>query len=147
MTGQGAYAIRGKELAIGRELEIGSALGDSSSPAISGHWVVWLSHTGDAWSIQARDIAAMSDPVTLVRRVGQAHFSTQPPRIAGDRIGWLESVDDTTRIKTTWNWQLFTCQVSNCTATVAAEGKQSSFVPGTYDIGGDVAVTMRTMRD
>ena len=50
----------------------------------------------------------MSDPITLVRRVRGTHF-IMPPKIAGDRVVWLEYVDDTTRIKATWNWQLYTC--------------------------------------
>ncbi len=139
-TGLGVFTIRGRDLATGRELEIGSALGESPLPAISGNWVVWRSQTGDAWSIKARNIATMSEPFTLVRRVGGPHFFMQPPKIDGDRVAWLESVDDTTRIKAIWNWQLFTCTLPACTATVAAEGKDSSFVPGTYDIGGDTVV-------
>ncbi|WP_040666539.1 hypothetical protein, partial [Nitrolancea hollandica] len=139
-TGLGVYTIRGRDLATGRELEIGTAMGESPSPAISGKWVVWRSQTGDAWSILARDIGAMSEPFTLVRRVGGPRFTLQAPRIDGDQVAWLESTNDTTRIKATWNWQLFTCTLPGCAATIAAQGNDSSFVPGTYDIGGDIVV-------
>ncbi|HEU4792970.1 MAG TPA: hypothetical protein VFS96_04865, partial [Nitrolancea sp.] len=138
-TGLGVFTIRGRDLATGRELEIGSALGESPLPAISGNWVVWRSQTGDAWSIKARNIATMSEPFTLVRRVGGS-VALQPPSIDGDRVVWLESLERTMDGRAIWDWQFFTCQVTDCTATVVSEAKDSPFVPTSYDVGGDFVV-------
>jgi hypothetical protein len=138
-TGLGVYTIRGRDLATGRELEIGSAMGESPRPAISGKWVVWRSQTGGAWSILARDIGTMGEPFTLVRRVGGS-MAIQPPSIDGDRVVWLESVERTVDGKAIWDWQFVTCPVANCTAAVVSETKDSPFVPTSYDAGGDFIV-------
>ncbi len=138
-TGLGVYTIRGRDLATGRELEIGSAMGESPRPAISGKWVVWRSQTGDAWSILARDISTMSEPFTLMRRTG-GFVAIQPPSIDGDQMVWLESVERTVDGKAIWDWQFVTCPVADCTATVVSETKDSPFVPTSYDAGGDFVV-------